>query len=52
METIHHTSLQRIELVDLSATGKFDEILNTNSRLEAQTDAGYTEELDIAANSG
>ena len=77
LETQHHTSIQRVELLDIAATGlpelvvesdfggvgtvgstlqvfrladgRFDEILNTQSRLEAQTDAGYIQELDIRA---
>jgi hypothetical protein len=76
LETTHHTSLQRIELMDLSgqgaedlvvesdwggaatvgsslqvfdlSRGNFEELLNTNSRLENNIDEeGYTQVLDV-----
>jgi hypothetical protein len=77
LETQHHTSIQRVELLNLDATalpqlvvesnlggaatlgstlqvfhlanGRFDEILNTQSRLEYDVEEAYTQELDIPA---
>jgi len=75
LETTHHSSIQRIELVDLVGAGtdelviessyggagtagsslqvfdlsqgRFDELLDTNSRLEYQDLEGYTQVLDV-----